>query len=160
MASLSPYGQFEANLMSNRKVIELLLQLMIAKGHGKNCIKVIKPHLVRHRLRNRQFSYTTQATVWKSNHQKFSLYDGLMTSRDYTHGFFPSTELLRFQTTAKPEPTPTSAKVPPKEPGTSTGTSGRYSFCFCNAAMTFQKRSIYLPSTTTMSKFQNFGDKV
>ena len=52
MASLSLYPQFETNLMSNRKVIELLLQLKSAKAHGKNYIKV-KPHLVRHLLRNR-----------------------------------------------------------------------------------------------------------
>ena len=52
MASLSLYPQFETNLMSNRKVIELLLQLKSAKAHGKNYIK-IKPLLVRHLLRNR-----------------------------------------------------------------------------------------------------------
>ena len=50
MASLSPYPQFETNLVSNRKVIELLLQLKSAKAH-ENYIKV-KPHLVRHLLRN------------------------------------------------------------------------------------------------------------
>ena len=38
--------------MSNRKVIELLSQLKSAKAHGKNYIKV-KPHLIRHLLRNR-----------------------------------------------------------------------------------------------------------
>ena len=54
MALLSLYHQFETNLMSNRKVIELLLQLKSAKAHGKNYIKV-KPHLVRHLLRNRIF---------------------------------------------------------------------------------------------------------
>ena len=52
MASLRPYPQFETNLMSNRKVTELLLQLNCTKAHGKNYIKV-KPHLVRHLLRNR-----------------------------------------------------------------------------------------------------------
>ena len=36
MASLSLYPQSETNLMSNRKVIELLLQLKSAKAHGKN----------------------------------------------------------------------------------------------------------------------------
>ena len=41
-----------ANLMSNCKVIELLLQLKSAKDHGKNYITV-KPHLARHLLRNR-----------------------------------------------------------------------------------------------------------
>ena len=34
MASLSLYPQFETNLMSNRKVIELVLQLKGAKAHG------------------------------------------------------------------------------------------------------------------------------
>ena len=38
MASLSLYPQSEINLMSNRKVIELLLQLKSAKAHGKNNI--------------------------------------------------------------------------------------------------------------------------
>ena len=52
MASLSLYPQFETNLMSSRKVIELVLQFKIAKVHGKNYIKV-KPHLVRHFLLNR-----------------------------------------------------------------------------------------------------------
>ena len=51
MASLSLYHQFETNLMSNRKVIEHLLQLKSSKAHGTNYIKV-KPHLVRHLLRN------------------------------------------------------------------------------------------------------------
>ena len=36
MASLSLDPQFETNLMSNRNVIELLLQLKIAKAHGNN----------------------------------------------------------------------------------------------------------------------------
>ena len=52
MASLSFYRQFETNLMLNREVIEFLLQLKSAKARGKNYIK-IKPHLVRHLLRNR-----------------------------------------------------------------------------------------------------------
>ena len=52
MALLSLYTQFETNPTSNRKVIELLLQLKKAKGHGKNYIKV-KRHLVRHLLRKR-----------------------------------------------------------------------------------------------------------
>ena len=47
MASLSVYPQFESNLMSNRKVIELLLQLKSAKTHGKNYMKV-RPPLVRY----------------------------------------------------------------------------------------------------------------
>ena len=56
MISHSLYSQFETNLMSNRKVIELILQLKNAKAHGKNYIKV-KPHLVRHLLRNRLLCY-------------------------------------------------------------------------------------------------------
>ena len=40
MASLSLYPQFETNLISNRNVIEVLLQLKSAKAHGKNYIKV------------------------------------------------------------------------------------------------------------------------
>ena len=56
MASLNLYPQFKTNLMSNRKVIELVLQLKSAKAHGKNYIKV-KPHLVRHLLRNRLLSF-------------------------------------------------------------------------------------------------------
>ena len=51
MASLSLYPQFETNFMSNRKVIELILQLKSAKAHGKNYIKV-KPHPIRHFLRS------------------------------------------------------------------------------------------------------------
>ena len=51
MASLSLRHQFESNLMSNRKVIELLLQLKSTKAHGKNYIKV-KPHMVCNRLCN------------------------------------------------------------------------------------------------------------
>ena len=39
MASLSLCPQFETNLMSNRKVIKLLLQLKSAKAHCKNYIK-------------------------------------------------------------------------------------------------------------------------
>ena len=55
MASLSLYPQFETNLMSNRKVIKLLLQLKSGKAHGKNCIKV-RPLLVRHLLRDHLFN--------------------------------------------------------------------------------------------------------
>ena len=54
MASPGLCPQFETNLMSNRKVIELLLQLKSAKARGKNYIKV-EPHLARHLLRNRLF---------------------------------------------------------------------------------------------------------
>ena len=39
IASLSLNPQFETNLMSNRKVIELLLQLKSANAHGKNYTK-------------------------------------------------------------------------------------------------------------------------
>ena len=46
MASLSLYAQFETNLMSNRKVSELPLQLKNTKVHGKSYIKD-KPHPVR-----------------------------------------------------------------------------------------------------------------
>ena len=52
MASLSLYPQFQSNLILNRNVIELLLQLKSEKAHGKNCIKV-KAHLVRHLCQNR-----------------------------------------------------------------------------------------------------------
>ena len=54
MASLSLYPQFETNFMSNRNVIELLLQLKSARAHGKNYVRV-KAHLVGHLLRNRLF---------------------------------------------------------------------------------------------------------
>ena len=54
MASLSLCPQFENILMSNRKVIKLLLQLKSTKVHGKNYIKV-KSHLVRLLLRYRLF---------------------------------------------------------------------------------------------------------
>ena len=70
MASLSLYSQFESNLMSNHKVIELLLQLKSAKAHGKNYIKV-KPHLDRHLLRNRLFwacnDFTEYAGILRCN---------------------------------------------------------------------------------------------
>ena len=52
MASLRLCPQFEINLMSNRKVIELLLQFKSAKAHSRNYIRV-KVHLVRRLLRNR-----------------------------------------------------------------------------------------------------------
>ena len=52
MASLSLYPEFETNLMSNRKVIGLLLQLKGAKTHGKNYINV-SPPLAGHLQRNR-----------------------------------------------------------------------------------------------------------
>ena len=47
MASLSLSPQFEINLMSNRKVIELLLQLKSAKAHGKK-LHNVRPPLVLH----------------------------------------------------------------------------------------------------------------
>ena len=40
MASLSLCPQFETNLTSNRKIIEVLLQLKFPKAHGKNYIKI------------------------------------------------------------------------------------------------------------------------
>ena len=52
MASLTLYSQFETNLMSNRKDIELILQLKCAKDHGKNYMKVTPP-LVRYLQCNR-----------------------------------------------------------------------------------------------------------
>ena len=57
-------GFTESNLMSNRKVIELLLQLKSAKAHGKNDMKV-KPHLVRHLLRNCLLIPSELAFFWK-----------------------------------------------------------------------------------------------
>ena len=45
MASPSLCSQFETNLMSNRKVIELLLQLKSAKAHGKNYICFSTPKI-------------------------------------------------------------------------------------------------------------------
>ena len=73
MASLSLYPQFETNLMSNRNVIELLLQLKSAKAHGKNYIKV-KAHMVRHRLRNRLLRATDAFRVSLINsHQHVAL---------------------------------------------------------------------------------------
>ena len=56
MASLSLYPQFETNLMSNHKVIELLLQLKSAKAHGK-IYKKVKQHLLCYLLRNRLFDF-------------------------------------------------------------------------------------------------------
>ena len=50
MALLSLCPQFETDLISNREVIELLLQLKSANAHGKNYIKV-KQALVSHFLR-------------------------------------------------------------------------------------------------------------
>ena len=54
MTSLNLCPQFETKLMSNRNVIELLLQSKSARAHGKSYIRV-KAHLVRHLLRNHQF---------------------------------------------------------------------------------------------------------
>ena len=73
MASLILCPQFETNLVSNRKVIELLLQLKSANAHGKTYIKV-KPYLVRHLLGNcllfhgfifsSGFSWSRKGTLW------------------------------------------------------------------------------------------------
>ena len=62
MASLSLHPQFETNLISNRKVIELLLQLKSAKAHGKNYIKV-KPHIVHHLLRNHPLTISVAVSI-------------------------------------------------------------------------------------------------
>ena len=43
MVLLSLYPQFETNLMSNRNVIKLFVQLKSAKAYGKNYIKVRPP---------------------------------------------------------------------------------------------------------------------
>ena len=73
MALLSLYLQFETNLMSNRKVIELLLQLKSAKAYGKNYIKV-KPHLVRHLFRNcllkihKIIEWNSMVCLWSEGH--------------------------------------------------------------------------------------------
>ena len=40
MVSLSLCPQFETNLMSNRKVIELLLELKSAKAHATNLFAI------------------------------------------------------------------------------------------------------------------------
>ena len=78
MASLSLYPQSETNLMSNRKVIKLLLQLKSAKAHGKNYKLLLqlksakahgknyirgKAHLVRHLLRNRLLEHFGQFAI-------------------------------------------------------------------------------------------------
>ena len=52
IASPSLYLPFVPKLMSNRKVVDLLLQLKSAKTHGKNYIKV-RPPLVYHLYCNR-----------------------------------------------------------------------------------------------------------
>ena len=66
MASLSLYLQFKTNLMSNRKVIKLLLQLKNAKADGKSNIRV-KVHLVCHLLPNRLLSDSCLTnTLWKA----------------------------------------------------------------------------------------------
>ena len=71
MALLSLYPQFKTNLMSNRKVIEFLLQLKSAKAHGKNYIKV-KPHLLQHLLRNRLL-VSIRLNMMKPLHHQFIL---------------------------------------------------------------------------------------
>ena len=67
MASLSLYPQYETNVMSNCKVIELLLHLKSAKAHGKKYIKVKLP-LARHLLRNCLFTeYTLRPLSTRRN---------------------------------------------------------------------------------------------
>ena len=63
MASPSLYPEFETHLMSNRKDIELVLQLKSAKTHGKNYIKV-RPPLIRHLYRNRLLSLASILSFW------------------------------------------------------------------------------------------------
>ena len=52
MATLNLCPQFETNLTSHRKVIEVLVQLKSANAHGKNYINVA-PLLVCHLLCDR-----------------------------------------------------------------------------------------------------------
>ena len=73
MASLSLYPQFETNLMSNREVVKLLLQLKSEKAHDKNYIKV-KPHLVRHLLRNRLFASAHRSVLLSPAFSQISVY--------------------------------------------------------------------------------------
>ena len=51
MTALSLCPQFETNLTSNWKVIEVLLSLKIPRTHGKNYVKVVQ-FIVRYLLRN------------------------------------------------------------------------------------------------------------
>ena len=76
MVSLSLYPQFETNLMSNPKVIKLLLQLKSAKAHGKNYMKVI-PQLVRHLQRYR--------LLWVSLMWKISVQTHIFTGLEVFH---------------------------------------------------------------------------
>ena len=71
MASLSFCPQFQTSLMSNRQVIELLLQLKSAKAHSKNYIKV-KPHLVRHLLRNCLLQQKVALIRWTREGENFN----------------------------------------------------------------------------------------
>ena len=89
MASLSLCPQFETNLMANRKVIELLLQLKSAKAHGK-IYKKVKPHLFRHLLRKRlwgptgnSFNVITIFTVPWSNQHVHEVTDENYSPRDF-----------------------------------------------------------------------------
>ena len=71
LSSLCP--EFETDLMSNRKVIELVLQSKSAKAHGKNYVK-IKPHMARHLLRNRQIKQNkAQPSIVETNDLETSL---------------------------------------------------------------------------------------
>ena len=71
MASLSLCPQFGTNLMSNRKVLKLLLQLTSAKAHGKIYIKV-KPYLVRHLLRDRLLQDVSISQLLDFNSDSYS----------------------------------------------------------------------------------------
>ena len=79
MASLSLCPQFETNLMSTRRVIELLLQLKSAKAHGKNYIKV-KPHPVHDLLRNYLLVlYITCLLSWPNGNMAVSYFPNLVS---------------------------------------------------------------------------------
>ena len=49
MASPSLLPEFEINLMSNRKVIELVLQLKSAEAHGKFLNEPLRSLIVKHK---------------------------------------------------------------------------------------------------------------
>ena len=92
MASLSLYPKSETNLVSNRNVIELLLQLKSAKALGKNYIRV-KAHLVRHLLRNRLLK------CYQCPCQCFNFCVSLSDAFDISLSYFClSTKLCNFKT--------------------------------------------------------------
>ena len=95
MASLSLYHQFETNLISNRNVIGLPLQLKSTKAYGKNYIRV-KAHLVRHFLRNRLFQ--TKRTDLKHSQKPTQMIPGnaIPTNREATGSKLNRTSQLTF----------------------------------------------------------------